>query len=212
MNKLQRNMIISAVLLSLFAISGTAFVALTESATKARIAENRRQAILKNLNKLIPDDQHDNDLLADTIEMNDKLLGSNEPVTVYLARKNNMPVAALYTVIAPDGYSGKIWILMGVKENGTLAGIHIISHRETPGLGDAIDAEKSKWDQQFSNKSLTQPADIKWKVKKDGGSFDQLTGATITPRAVVKAIHNGLLFFEKNHAKLFVTNDKVQEK
>lgn len=101
---------------------------------------------------------------------------------------------------------------MGVKENGTLAGIHIISHRETPGLGDAIDAEKSKWDQQFSNKSLTQPADIKWKVKKDGGSFDQLTGATITPRAVVKAIHNGLLFFEKNHAKLFVTNDKVQEK
>lgn len=205
MNRLQRNMIISAMLLGMFAIIGTGLVAFTESSTSERIAENKRQAILKNLNRLIPESEHDNELLSDTIELSDPLLGSSDPVTIYRARKNNQPVAAMFTVIAPDGYSGKILVLMGVKLDGALAGIRIISHKETPGLGDAIDAAKSDWALQFNDKSLANPVADKWKVKKDGGVFDELTGATITPRAVVKAVHKGLLFYQQNHAKLFET-------
>lgn len=199
-------MIISAILLGLFAVSGTFFVAYTEKLTRPLIAEQIRIATLKHLNRLVPDDQHDNDLLTDIITVTDPLLGSDEAMTVYRARKNNQAIAAMFTVIAPDGYSGKIRILLGVKYNGELSGVHIIAHKETPGLGDAIDGEKSDWNQQFIGTSLQQPHENKWQVKKDGGEFDQLTGATISPRAVVKAVHKGLLFFKANRDKLFKPN------
>jgi len=104
--------------------------------------------------------------------------------------------------IAPDGYSGKITLLIAIV-NGELAGVRVVSHNETPGLGDYIDAAKSDWIKQFDHASLTHPDSSAWKVKKDGGRFDYMTGATITPRAVVKAVHKALRYYEQHGAEIF---------
>ncbi len=210
LNPLIQKMIISAIVLGVFSIIGTAMVAFTYEQTKEQIKENHRQATLKSLHQLISPAEHDNDIFTDTLQVtNQALLGSKEPVTVFRARKNNKPVAAILTAIAPDGYTGKIFLLVAIKYNGKLAGVRVVSHKETPGLGDAIDIEKSNWILQFNNKSLSNPATEKWKVKRDGGDFDQLTGATITPRAIVKAVHKALLFYKQQGDKLFVTNTAV---
>jgi len=123
---------------------------------------------------------------------------------VFRARKNNEPVAAVLTSVAPDGYSGSIKILIAVYADGSLSGVRVISHKETPGLGDKIDAQRDDWILQFAGLSLSSPDKSRWKVKKDGGDFDQFTGATITARAVVNAIKRTLEFFEANQDKLFI--------
>lgn len=109
-------------------------------------------------------------------------LGTDQPVTVYRARKSGQPVALFATPVAPDGYSGPIQLLVGVYADGTLAGVRVLAHKETPGLGDAIDEKRAPWIFGFAGKSLSNPGLDGWRVKKDGGSFDQFTGATITPR------------------------------
>lgn len=200
-----KKMIISAIVLGLFAVAGTSMVAFTFDQTKDQIAENYRQATLRSIHQLIAPSNHDNDIFTDTLNVtNLKLLGSKDAVTVFRARKNNKPVAAILTVVAPDGYTGKIKLLVAIKYNGDLAGVRVVNHKETPGLGDAIEIEKSKWILQFNNKSLLSPEENKWKVKRDGGQFDQLTGATITPRAIVKAVHKALLFYKQQRDKLFI--------
>lgn len=205
LNPLIKKMIISSVVLGLFAVVGTTMVAFTFDQTKEQIAENYRQATLKSIHQLIPPSKHDNDIFVDTLSVtNLKLLGSKNAVTLYRARKNNQPVAVILTAIAPDGYSGKIKLLVAINYNGSLAGVRVVNHKETPGLGDAIEIEKSKWILQFDNKSLSNPTAKKWKVKRDGGQFDQLTGATITPRAIVKAVHKALLFYKQQRDKLFI--------
>lgn len=209
LNPLLRKMIVSAIVLGVFAITGTTMVAFTFEQTKDQIAENQKQATLKSLHQLIPPNKHDNDLYTDTLEItNLELLGSKKSVTLYRARNKKKPVAAILTAVAPDGYTGKITLLVAVNYNGTLAGVRVVKHKETPGLGDAIEIEKSKWITQFDKKSLSNPAKKYWKVKRDGGEFDQLTGATITPRAIVKAVHKALLFYKQQRDKLFtiVTN------
>lgn len=203
-NPLLKKMIISSIVLGLFAILGTAMVAFTFEQTKEQIEENHKQATLRSLHQLVKPSQHDNDIFVDTLQVtNFKLLGSKKPVTVFRARKNNKPVAAILTAIAPDGYTGKITLLVAIRFNGSLAGVRVVNHKETPGLGDAIDIEKSDWILQFDNKSLLNPESKKWLVKRDGGYFDQLTGATITPRAIVKATHKALLFYKLQRDKLF---------
>jgi electron transport complex protein RnfG len=109
--------------------------------------------------------------------------------------------------IAPNGYNGEIKLLIGIKYNGELAGVRVISHKETPGLGDKIDAKKSDWILKFEGLSLTNPTESKWKVAKDGGEFDQFTGATITPRAIVEAVKKSLVFFQQHRDQLFEAND-----
>jgi len=213
LNPLLKKMIISAVLLGVFAIVGTTMVAFTFDQTKEQIKENQKQATLRSLHQLIPPDKHDNNLFTDTLSItNFEMLGSKKPVTVFRARKNNQPVAAILTAIAPDGYTGKITLLVAIKYDGTLAGVRVVKHKETPGLGDAIEIEKSKWILQFNDKSLTNPTDKKWNVKRDGGEFDQLTGATITPRAIVKAVHKALLFYKQQHDKLFTPSKVTMDK
>jgi len=202
---LLQKMIISAVVLGLFSIAGTAMVAFTYEQTKDQIKENHRQAMLKSLHQLITPAEHDNEIFTDVIHVkNLKLLGSKKPITVFRARKKGKPVAAILTAVAPDGYTGKIFLLVAINYDGSLAGVRVINHKETPGLGDAIEIEKSNWITQFKNVSLTNPTEKNWKVKRDGGYFDQLTGATITPRAVVKAVHKALLFYKQQGDKLFV--------
>ena len=209
MKALLRNMLISALLLGLFAIAGTAIVAITYDLTDETITENERLYLLNNLHIILSEDEHDNDLFADTIQLVDpQLLGSKKAQTVYRARKAGQPVAALFTSVAPDGYSGDIHLLVGIYADGRLAGVRALKHLETPGLGDKIEADRSDWIRSFDGRSLQQPESKGWAVKKDGGQFDQFTGATISPRAVVRAVHNTLLYFEQHKAAVFAPNVK----
>jgi electron transport complex protein RnfG len=199
-----RQIIITTIILLLFAISGTALVVYTFDNTRERISANERATLLRKLHQLIPQEQHDNVLLDDTLTIiNTPLLGTLEPVTVYRARKAGQPVALVITPVAPDGYSGIIKLLVGINVDGTLKGVRVVAHHETPGLGDAIDEKRSDWIHIFDNRSLQDPLLERWEVKKDGGDFDQLTGATITPRAVVKAIRQTLLYYRDNQDALF---------
>jgi len=204
LNPMLKKMIISAVLLGAFAVLGTTMVAVTFDQTKEQIQQNQKLATLKSLHQLVPPARHDNDIFNDTISISNlELLGSKQAVTIYRARKQNKPVAAILTAIAPDGYTGKISLLVAINHSGELAGVRVIKHKETPGLGDAIEIEKSDWILQFKSKSLNNPAPKNWKVKKDGGEFDQFTGATVTPRAIVKAVHKALLFYQQQGDTLF---------
>lgn len=199
-----RQIIITTIILLLFAVMGTAMVAYTYDNTREQIAANERATLLRKLHRLVAPGQHDNVLLEDTVSVRDEtLLGSAEPVMVYRARKNGEPVALVIAASAPDGYSGSIKLLVGINVDGSLSGVRVVAHRETPGLGDAIDEVRSDWIRIFDGKSLQAPDVSRWTVRKDGGEFDQLTGATITPRAVVKAVRNALLYYQDNQEALF---------
>jgi len=198
-----KSMLSSAALLAAFAIAGTSLVALTFEQTKDRVAENKREYTLGKLHEVIPPDKHDNDMDRDTILVQDPALGTQDAVTVYRARKDHKPVAAIIQSIAPDGYSGRIEILVAINYAGTLAGVRVVSHKETPGLGDAIDARKSGWINQFQGETLDKTASKAWKVKRDGGKFDQITSATITSRAVVKAVHQTLQYYQQHRDTLY---------
>ena len=199
-----RPVLISAIFLFLFAIIGTGLVAYIFESTEERIADNQRRALLKSLNELVPEELYDNDIYTDILYVqNGELLGTDAPVPVYRARKNGWPVAAVLAPVAPDGYNGSIRLLVAIQLDGKLAGVRVIQHRETPGLGDGIDAERSDWVLEFNGKSLLDPQENNWKVKRDGGTFDQFTGATITPRAVVKAVKEALLYYKAYGQTLF---------
>lgn len=199
-----RTSIITAVFLCLFAVAGTSMVAITFDQTRDRIAANEREALLRKLNMLVPKDRYDNTLFEDTLQVRDRnLLGTNDTITVYRARRGGEPVALVMTPVAPDGYSGTIKLLVGIAGDGTLTGVRVSAHHETPGLGDAIEEERSDWIYGFDGKSLDHPPLEQWRVKRDGGAFDQLTGATITPRAIVKAVKKSLLYFREHRAELF---------
>ena len=204
MKTLMRQMLISATLLGLFAVLGTGMVALTHEATADRIAANHRARLLKSLHLLVTPDMHDNDLINDMITVTDpEWLGTDKPVRVWRARRQGKPVAVIINAVAPDGYNGRIELLVATRADGTLLGVRVVSHQETPGLGDAIDANKSDWIHTFDNRSLNNPDKKGWKVKRDGGVFDQFTGATITPRAVVKAVYKTLVYFDAHREALF---------
>lgn len=204
MKTVARSMAVAALILTGFAVVGTGLVAVTYTSTRDIIAEAQRAALEASLNQLVPPDRYDNRITEDRIEMvAPEWLGTGEPVTVYRARKNGRPVALFATPVAPDGYSGPIQLLIGVYIDGTLAGVRVLSHKETPGLGDGIDEKRSPWILAFDGKSLDNPRPDGWKVKKDGGVFDQFTGATITPRAVVKATRKFLEYVRTHQAQLF---------
>jgi electron transport complex protein RnfG len=210
MKNARENMIRAAIILSLFAFIGTAVLSFTHETTKDRIARNERDELLRSLHNIIKPDMHDNDIFNETIQVRDsELLGTDEPVKVYIARKDSKPVAAVFASIAPNGYNGRIKLLVGVNLDAKLTGVRVISHMETPGLGDAIEEQRSDWILGFTGKSLQNPTENQWKVKKDGGYFDQFTGATITPRAIVKAVYNTLLYFRAHKQTLFAKSGKV---
>ena len=200
----RRQVLLSGAFLWLFAVVGTTLVALTEYSTSAAIVENERMVLLRNLYALLPMNRLDNDIATDTLELPaSTLLGTDDDSTVYRARLRGEPVAAIFNSIAPDGYNGKIHLLVGVYIDGSLAGVRVVKHAETPGLGDAVEIRKSSWIEDFAGKSLTNPSQDRWRVKRDGGDFDQFTGATITPRAVVAAVRNTLLYYQQNTDMIF---------
>lgn len=193
----------NSLLLGLFAAFTTAAIAGTFLFTKDTIAEQERIAANKALLEIFPAYTHDNILLDDVLSTNDSnYLSLNEPSNIHIAAKKGSIVGYILPVIAPDAYTEKIRMLVGLKKDGSIAGVRVIQHRETPGLGDAVETQKSDWILNFNEKSLSNLQAEKWAVKKDGGEFDQFTGATITPRAVTKAIYNSLQYYAANQKAL----------
>ena len=200
---IHRQVLATATLLMLFAVIGAGIVGLTYETTYERIKRNEQLVLLRKLNTILPPSEYDNDLLDDQVTLaQDTLLGTDEPSKAYPAFKGDAPVAVVLSPVAPDGYSGPIHLLVGIYEDGRVAGVRIVKHRETPGLGDAIESQRSDWILGFDGRSLGNPEAKKWKVKRDGGEFDQFTGATITPRAVVKAVRSALIYFQENRKTL----------
>lgn len=177
----------------------TAFLAMTSDATREPIAEARKQETLQKLSMILPKG-FDNEPVADVVNLADKKLNRKEtPVIFYRARKGEQPLAAAFVVTAPDGYSGNIEIMISVMAaSDEITGVQVVAHKETPGLGDKITT--TTWPEAFKGKTL---GNAKWAVKKDGGEFDQFAGATITPRAIVKAVKAGMEYFVANKAKIF---------
>ena len=185
--------------LGIFAVMTAGLIAVTHQLTEHTIEDNIVQAQLSAFNEILPADRYDNNLAEANVMLDaDPLLGSTEPVQAFIARKDGQVSAIIFETIAPGGYNGNLDLLVAVDRNGVVTGSRVISHKETPGLGDKVDLQKSKWILSFGDKSLENTSLKQWNVKKDGGEFDQFTGATITPRAVVRAVKNTLLYFNEN--------------
>ena len=202
----------NSMLLGMFALGTTLLISATFLLTKDRIAVEQRKAEEKALLEIVPASRHDNSMLDDTIAVDASTEGLNlrDEKQIYLARQNGKAVAAVIPVLAPDGYSGDISLIVGVNIDGTVAGVRALKHKETPGLGDKVDLKKSDWVLGFNGSSLGNPALAQWAVKKDNGHFDQFTGATITPRAVVAATLRALQYAQAHRDALFT--DKTPEK
>lgn len=194
LNAIRKN----GVVLALFACASTGLVALTNYLTQDKIKEQEQAQLLSILNQVIPHEMHDNNLYNACTLVSSDALGTDEPQPVYLASLNGEHTALAIEAIAPDGYNGRIKLIVGVNQDGTVSGTRILSHQETPGLGDKIDLRVTDWVLNFNGKQLTDSNSNDWAVRKDGGQFDQFTGATITPRAVVKAVRN-TLDYVNNH-------------
>lgn len=194
----------SGATLTLIAAVCTALVAFTYQVTHARIAANERawleQSLQPALSGLFFDSGVSESVM--TIPAPHELPGSEDAV-VYRVYSGESPVAALFVVSARDGYAGAIRMLVGIDIEGAVSGVHVLSHRETPGLGDRIETSKSDWVRQFDGRSLNNPVASGWKIRRDGGDFDQLTGASVTPRAVVKAVKKTLQYFDANAVTIF---------
>ncbi|BDX02342.1 electron transport complex subunit G [Marinomonas pontica] len=185
--------------LAIFAVLTAGLIATTHQLTDNTIKNNILDAQISAFNEILPADLYDNDLTKDTAYLPaDPLLGSEEGIKIHIARKNGDVSGIIFETIAPRGYNGNLDMLVAIDKNGTVTGSRVISHKETPGLGDKVDLKKSKWILGFANKSLENPSLKGWGVKKDGGDFDQFTGATITPRAVVRAVKNTLIYFDQH--------------
>ncbi len=194
----------TALNLLVFAVLGTAVLAFTFNLTRDRIIKSMEAEKLKLIMQIVPPALFDNDIIKDTLIIPaSKQLGTDRPTTAYRARLQGKPSVVVLEVIDPNGYSGKIEMIVAIRADATLAGVRVVRHKETPGLGDYIEFAKNPWISQFDGASHARYKEGDWKVKKDGGQFDYMAGATITPRAVVKAVHKTLHYFEENREQLF---------
>ncbi len=212
MKRIARSTLQTAVNLVFFAVLGTAVLASTFFMTHDAIVKSEEGEKLKLITQIVPPTLFDNDIIQDTLDIPaDPLLGTEDVTTAYRARLKGEPAAVVLQSIAPDGYSGRISLILAVQANGELSGVRVVAHKETPGLGDYIELPKNPWIKGFDGKSREMYADADWKVKKDGGKFDYMTGATITPRAIVKAVNKALIYFANNRDKLFAANEQKTE-
>ena len=198
---------LSGTVLALFAAVTSIAIGWTYLTTKGQIDFEVRRSEARQLLEVFPANTHDNEIVDDTFELDAEtpLLGIRETRRGYRVRINGDVIGVILPTTARDGYSGDIRALVGVRQDGTVAGVRVVAHRETPGLGDKVDIRKSDWVKDFSSRSLTDPALPGWNVKKDGGVFDQFTGATVTPRAVILATRRALEYADLHKAKLFET-------
>jgi len=203
MNPALTNALRTAATLIVFTAIGTGLLAYTFDLTRGNIAQSEAQAKRELIEQALPKQLYDNDVVLDVVQLDPTPeLGTTQPSNAYRARLGGAPAALVLEAIAPDGYSGKIQLLVAIQANGEIAGVRVVAHNETPGLGDYIDSAKSAWIEQFDHATLGPDA-AAWKVKKDGGRFDYMSGATITPRAVVKAVHKTLRYYEQHGREIF---------
>lgn len=206
----------TAVILFLFVIVFTGFLAGAYLWTKPAIEASAMEEKMRLVNDVLPKSEYDNQLLSDTLVLPPTpALGLDEPTTVYRARRAGQPAALVLEAVAPDGYAGKIRLIVALRADGGIAGVRVTQHKETPGLGDYVEPKKDKnksrpWITQFENLSRATMPDQEWKVKKDGGRFDYYAGATVTPRAVVKAVHKAVKFADENRDRLFAQAGAAQ--
>ena len=192
------------VLVGIVAACAALLVSASYDFSKERIAANERARLLARLDSVLDPALRGRDLATVRFTVTDReLLGTDKPVDVFVASDTGQPVAVIIASVAPDGYNAPIGLLVGLTSSGTITGVRAVSHRETPGLGDQIDISKSDWIEQFTGTSLSMPDPPLWAVKKDDGHFDSITGATVTSRAVVKALKNTLLYFMQHRDEIF---------
>ncbi|MGZ8175185.1 MULTISPECIES: electron transport complex subunit RsxG [Methylobacter] len=186
-----------------FALIASVLLGVTNCSTEGTIQRRLDEDLKKSLEEVVPAALYDNDMLQDTLTIPsaEYNIGTNE-TTVYIAKKSGQVSAVCFKFTAPDGYSGAINMIMGIDRDGNILGVRVLSHKETPGLGDKIEVAKSDWILKFVGRSLDNLAPAKWAVKKDGGEFDQFAGATITPRKSVQAIYRGLQLFKAHQDQL----------
>lgn len=189
--------------LGIFAIVTAGLIAVTQQVTQERIETNILQAQQAAFSEILPDQYYDNDLYKSQISLEpDLLLGTKETSFAYVGRINGEFSGIIFESIAPGGYNGSMSLLVAINRDGVVTGSRVIRHQETPGLGDKIDMKKSDWMRSFENKSFANLEIKQWKVKRDNGHFDQFTGATITPRAIVKSVKNTLEYFHQHKDEL----------
>lgn len=194
----------SGVTLAAIAAVCTGLVAITYHLTADRIAANDKALLDQSLKPALSDIFFDSDVSESRLVLSPPHeLPGNEEALIYRIYAKGEPVAALFVVTARDGFSGPIRILLGVDMQGTVTGIRILKHKETPGLGDKIESRRSDWVTQFPGRSIGNPQLTEWALRRDGGQFDALTGASVTPRAVLKAMRDTLIYFEANREQIF---------
>ena len=196
----------NSIALALFALATALVLSSVDNLTRDKIDYAERMAAQRALLEIVPPERHNNDLLLDTQPVPEafwSVLGLDKGGNIHIARYNGQPIAAIIPTVTPDGYSGDIAMIIGVNSEGTIAGVRVVQHKETPGLGDKIDLKKNNWILSFDGKSLSNTATSEWAVKKDGGQFDQFTGATITPRAVINQVVATLVYFNQDSERLF---------
>ncbi len=194
----------TAAAMIIFSLLASTALSISYFVTKTPIEESDARAKRIFLNQVIPSNLYDNNLVKDTISVEpNPLIGNKKNIDIYRAKKNNQVIAVIIETIAPDGYSGEIKTLVGIDQEDKILGVRVITHKETPGLGDYIEIEKSQWIKNFDLKSLDKMTEKEWTVKKDGGDFDYVSGATITPRAVIKSTYKSLLYAKENKKRLF---------
>ena len=202
-SSLKNNLLFPAILLGLFTLVASAMLSTGDIGTKDAIEQRRAEDLKASIGQVIPENIHDNDLLESTITLTGP---SGSPLIIYQAIQDDQVMAVAFTV-SGYGYSGEITSIMAVDRTGKILGVRILSHTETPGLGDKVEVTKDDWVLGFNNRSIGNPSQAQWLVKKDGGYFDEFSGATITPRAVVKAVKEGLDFFAKHNEQLLNADD-----
>lgn len=193
-------------ILAIFAIVCTAIVGLVNELTKDKIKAQAQLQLLNTLHSIIEPNRYNNDMTQDCVNLSSPLLAGSKngqaTQTAYIARKDGYAIAIAMTSTAPNGYNGNIELIIAINMDDTVSGVRVLKHQETPGLGDKVELRKSDWITSFSGQKLLSEKDSRWAVAKDGGIFDQFTGATITPRAVVKAVRKALLYFKDNKNSL----------
>lgn len=202
----------TALTLVAFSLCFTALMAAVYQVTKEPIAKSEAAARIALFQQVVTQDKYDNEVLKDTINIApSNLLGNKKPTIANIARMGNEPVAVILEAIAHDGYSDKIKLLVAINQDGSISGVRVLTHTETPGLGDYIDIAKANWIKLFDGESLQKSSSGRWKVKKDGGTFDYRAGATITPRAVVKTVQKALQYYEQNKKTLLAPKSLQKE-
>ena len=186
------------------AVCAAGLISVSHEISAERIERNIAERLMQSLHEVLDPGLYDNDLVQTQVwAIDPDLLGTPEPVQVFLATRDGQPSAAIFAAVAPRGYNGRIDLLVGLDAAGAVQGVRVTAHRETPGLGDQIELSISDWITGFDGTSLSDPPLSQWAVVPDGGRFDAFTGATVTPRAVVQAVRDVLVYFDEHQAELF---------